>query len=293
MNIMLTGAGGMLGRALCSKLAAVPGWRLMPYVRSALDVRDNSAVQAALERCEPQVLVHLAAYTDVEKAEQEPDAAYRTNYLGTWYICQACALHGITLIYLSSDLVFDGKKGLPYVETDPPNPLNVYGCSKLAGEQLVRTLVRSHYIIRAGWMFGGNGSDHKFVGKILELAATGKPIQAVLDRIGSPVYTADLAETIRQILEKKLPWGTYHVANKGLCSRYEFAAQILRYAGLSGVTLKPVPSFFFAPGAPRPVFSALRPYALELMGCYNMRPWQEALEEYIMEIRRRGETYGG
>lgn len=283
MKIMITGAGGMLGRGLSAIFAAVPGWQVQSYNREALDVAERAAVQAALASCAPQVVIHLAACTDVDRGEKEPDAVYRTNFLGTWYLCQACAEQEITLVFLSSDLVFDGNKGLPYVETDQPNPLNVYGCSKLAGEQLVRGMVRRHYIIRAGWMFGTADRDHKFAGKIMERALSGKSLHVVMDRIGSPVYTHDLAEKIRDILAERLPWGTYHVVNKGLCSRYDFACHILSYAGMEKVPLYPVSSAMFPQGARRPINSALRNYALELMGCNTMRPWQEALQEYVVK----------
>lgn len=286
MKIMITGAGGMLGRELNSILAPVPRWQIHAYTHAELDVEDQLAVQSAVSSCKPEVLLHLAAYTDVERGEKEPDTVCRTNYLGTWYVCQACAMENVTMVYLSSDLVFDGKKGQAYVETDSPNPLNVYGHSKLAGENLVRELLPRHYIIRAGWMFGSMGQDHKFAGKILERARAGQPLQVVMDRIGSPIYTCDLAGKIRDMLKENYPWGTYHVVNKGLCSRHEFASQILRYAGLDGVEIAPVASASMGGDVPRPVVSALHNYALELMGRNNMRTWEEALEEYMREILR-------
>lgn len=283
---MITGASGMLGQALTEAFNAIPEWHVHPCPRSVVDVTDYTAVQTALASYNPHVLIHLAAYTDVEKGENEPDAVYRTNYLGTWYICQSCTMLDVKLIYLSTDLVFSGTKGLPYIETDLPAPLNIYGRSKLAGEKLIRALVRHHYIIRTGWMFGGSKNDHKFVGKVIAQAFTGNPLYVVTDRIGSPVYTGDLAEKIRDMLAYGLPWGTYHVVNTGLCSRYEFASQILRYAGITGVPVHPV---ITASGAPRPFISALRNYALELMGYNDMRPWQESLEEYVLQmLRERG-----
>ncbi len=281
MKVMITGAGGMLGQTLTENFAIREGWLLQPYTHAMLDVGDYTAVQAALASFNPHLLIHLAAYTDVEKAEKEPDSVYRTNYLGTWYICQACSMLDITMVYLSSDLVFDGRKGLPYVETDQTGPLNIYGRSKLAGEELVRNLVRRHYIIRAGWMFGDSKKDHKFVGKVLEQAFTGKTLHVVMDRIGSPIYTNDLAKKIREIISDGLPWGTYHVVNKGLCSRQEFAVSILRYAGINDLPVIPVDTSYFPSGAPRPINSALCNYALELMGRNNMRPWQDALQEYV------------
>lgn len=284
MRIMLTGAGGMLGRDLTDILAKQGGRLLQACDHATLDVQDFSAVQAALAGYHPELLIHLAAYTDVEKAEGDADAVYRTNYLGTWYVCQACAMLDITLVYLSSDLVFDGKKGLPYLETDRRNPLNVYGRSKLAGEDLVRNLVRRHYIIRAGWMFGGRENDHKFAGRLMEQAKAGNTLHVVNDCIGSPIYTRDLAEKIREIIMDGLPWGTYHVVNRGSCSRYEFALEILSLAGYADLTVIPVAGSYFPGAAPRPLNSALRNYALELMGRNDLRSWQEALEDYITAI---------
>ncbi|MDO9536208.1 MAG: dTDP-4-dehydrorhamnose reductase [Bacillota bacterium] len=284
MRVLVTGAGGMLGRSFALYLSRHESWVNFLSHRSKMDVTDSTAIQNGFNHSQPDVVIHLAALTDVDLCQKEPDAAYLTNYLGTWFVAQACAQRNITMVYLSTDMVFDGSKESSYIETDIPSPLNIYGKTKLAGECLVRNLVSHHYIIRTGWMFGGIQEDHKFVGKIIEQILTGKELKVVTDRIGSPIYTEDLANKIINMLTENLPWGTYHLANRGSCTRYEFARQIMDYSELPNISIVPILSSDFPVDTPRPAMTALRNYSLELMGKDDMRTWQEALNEYVAKM---------
>lgn len=284
MRVLVTGAGGMLGCSFALHLSRDEGWVNFLPNRSKLDVTNSASVQENFHHSQPDAVIHLAALTDVEQCQKDPDAAYLANYMGTWFVAQACAQRNITMVYLSTDMVFDGSKESSYIETDIPSPLNIYGKTKLAGEVLVRNLVPHHYIIRAGWMFGGFQEDYKFVGKIIDQIMSGKELKVVTDRTGSPIYTEDLAKKIINILTENLPWGTYHLANRGSCTRYELARHIMDYSGLPHISIDPVPSSYFPVDTPRPAMTALRNFSLELMGKDDMRTWQEALREYVAKL---------
>jgi dTDP-4-dehydrorhamnose reductase len=277
MRILITGAGGMLGWSVVPVLSQYH--EVSAFNHAELDITDRFAVERAMQAVRPQVVVHLAALTEVDYCELYPDEAFHTNTLGAWIVAMACQQSGSLMVYLSTDGAYDGKKGEPYTEYDPVNPLSVYSKSKIAGEMHVRNLLRNHYILRAGWMFGGGERDHKFVGKIVERACRQSELMAVADKVGSPIYTQDLAQTIRKLLDISL-FGTYHVSNHGFCSRYEFAVEIVKQLGLP-CTVKPVSSDYFPSPAPRPPMTVLRNHNLELAGLDDLRPWQAALEDYL------------
>jgi dTDP-4-dehydrorhamnose reductase len=278
----------MLGIDLCSLLEAtghtvlrtdvsvregmqVPVWE-------PLDITDTQAVMTAIGRHQPDAVIHTAAYTDVDGCERSPERACLINGLGTWNIAAACGEHDVRLIYISTDFVFDGTKTTPYTELDAPNPINHYGRSKLAGERLVAQLCRKHFIARAAWMFGIYGPS--FPGKMLDLAKTRPELSVVVDQVGSPTYTRDLAQALVSLLDSPL-YGIYHITNAGSCSWYEFAKATLEIAGVTGVQVKAMPSSQWPSPTKRPAYSVLRHYALELQGRDNLRPWQQALTEFI------------
>ncbi|HLJ55798.1 MAG TPA: dTDP-4-dehydrorhamnose reductase [Chthonomonadaceae bacterium] len=287
MRILVTGANGMLGIDLCTLLAA-DGHELIrtdivandtsPDPWEPLDITDPHAVARCLLEHQPDVVIHSAAYTDVDGCERNPDQAFRVNALGTWNVASVCGGHHITLVYISTDFVFDGSKNEPYTEFDTPNPLSRYGASKLAGEQFVRQLCRQHFIARTAWLFGVHGPS--FPSKMLELARTRTELSVVVDQVGCPTHTRDLARALMALLRSQL-FGTYHITNAGSCSWYEFARATLELSGVHNVLVHPMPADKWPSPTRRPAYSVLRRYALELQGRDTMRPWREALADYL------------
>jgi dTDP-4-dehydrorhamnose reductase len=280
---LLIGGRGTLG-ADVSRIFAELGYPLAGPGREALDVRDPAQVLRAIEEFQPARVIHLAALTDVDACQRDPEAAFRTNTLGAQNVALACQRHGLELLYISTLAVFNGHKPEAYTEFDAPDPANIYGRSKFEGEQMVRALVPRHYVVRAGWIFGGGPHDKKFVGKILAQARERTELQAVDDKFGSPTYTVDFARGLARLAESGL-YGTYHLVNTGQpASRFEVAQHIVQAAGLSHCQVLPVSSSTFPLAAPRPRMEAARNYQLELRGLHWMRPWTEALEEYAHSL---------
>jgi dTDP-4-dehydrorhamnose reductase len=281
MKILITGAAGMLGSDLCPIFAQAHD--IVATDIHELDVRDPGQVLRWSEQVRPDVILHLAAATEVDECERNPDLAYATNAIGTRNVALACQRVGATLVYISTASVFDGTKCEPYTEFDVPNPQSHYSRAKYVGEQVVQSLLSKYYIARAGWMFGGRAEDKKFVAKITELAQSKPVLTIVNDKFGSPTYTVDLARGLLKLIETGW-YGTYHLVGTGAyCSRYEFAQTILGYAGNRTCELRPVSSAAFPLSAPRPRMEAARNYHLELMGCNWVRPWREALQEYVQQ----------
>jgi dTDP-4-dehydrorhamnose reductase len=249
----VTGAGGQLATALAGVLEG----EVFLSREETLDIRDAAAVHAAVHAFAPDVLIHAAAYTDVDGAEAYPDVAEAVNVEGTRNAVRAVRGTHTTLVYLSSDYLFDGTKGAPYVESDPTNPLNVYGRTKLAGEQAVLEWVHG-VSIRTAWLFSETG--HNFVRTILrvgrERAATGEPLRVVDDQVGSPTYAAQLAGALADALGQGLSPGIYHVAGAGYCTWCELAREVVQLAGLA-VEVLPISTAEAGRPAPRPAFSAL------------------------------------
>jgi dTDP-4-dehydrorhamnose reductase len=287
MKILVTGAGGMLGVDTCETLRArshdvVATGRTERDSVLPLDVTDTQRVRAFLEETRPAAVVHCAAWTDVDGAERDPDGAYRGNALGAWNVAAACAGVDAWMVYVSTDFVFDGAKGTAYTEFDRTNPLGAYGASKEAGEQLVRcTLPDRHIIARTAWLFGKHGRC--FPKTILRLAETKPEVPVVADQVGCPTHTPDLARKIADIIEDPLP-GTYHVANAGQCSWFEFAREIVRRTGLTTpvvpITGEEYATRFNSP-TKRPPYSPLRRLALEMRGMDDLPEWQDALATFL------------
>ncbi len=245
----------------------------------SVDVCDAIAVKRAIAEARPDVVLHLAAATDVDRCEREPDWAERTNAVGTQNVVRACETSAIPLVYVSTGAVFPGERTEPYTEVDTPAPSNVYARSKHAGEQIVDALPR-HYIVRAGWMFGGASRDVKFVGKIARLIQGGQTrLEAVDDLVGSPTYALDLLLGIHRLMQTGA-YGVYHLANAGSCTRYACALAIRDTLERPDVEIAPVSSDRFPLPAPRRS-EALGSVKLEPLGL-AMRPWREALREYLL-----------
>jgi len=293
MRVLITGSGGMLGGAVYPAFVRaghdVVSTDLVPrpapgLPMGLLDVRDYGAVHEAILANKPELILHLAAETDLERCETDRDHAYLTNAIGTQNVALVAAELGLPLVYISTAGVFDGTKGdEPYTEFDRPNPINVYGGSKYEGELIVQHTVARHFIVRAGWMVGGLERDHKFVAKVVSQLRDGaKTIHAVTDKLGTPTYTEDFAQNLLALVATPF-YGLYHMTCEGAGSRLEVAQAILEYYGRTDVEVVPVSSDFFAKTyfAPRPRSEMMRNYALQLRGLNRMRPWPDALRAYL------------
>lgn len=277
MKVLVTGGRGQLGRDL-EEILAAQGHRVAAWGREELDVTVPASVRDAFRQFGPEAVVHAAAYTNVDGCESEPERAFRVNALGTRNVAVACQETGAAMVYVSTDYVFDGSAREPYTEFDRPNPVNLYGLSKLAGEQYVSTLLHRHFIVRTSWLYGAHGKN--FVKTILQLARERDELSIVHDQVGCPTYSRDLASAIATLVPTSL-YGIYHVTNAGWCSWFDFARHILKEAGVEGVEVRPITSLQLGRPARRPAFSVLRNYCLELEGLPPLRPWQEALREFL------------
>lgn len=275
MRIVITGALGQLGRCLQQALIAN---ELLLLDLPEHDVTDPDIIPA-IGSFQPDVVIHAAAMTDVDGCELDPDSAHRINALGTRNVAVACQACHAAMLYVSTDYVFDGIKGEPYLELDEPNPVCVYGRSKLAGELVVHDLLTRYYIVRTAWLYGPGGSN--FVTKILELAAHREELSVVTTEVGSPTYAPDLAAAIVRLIEYPL-YGTYHLVNEGSCSRYEFAEKILEFTGQTHVTLRGVERY--ERPAAVPANAALRNFCAATQLGITLRPWQEALRAYFDDV---------
>jgi dTDP-4-dehydrorhamnose reductase len=275
MRALVTGAHGMLGSDLCRLLQQ--GHEVIGLGRNALDVCDRAAVRRTLMDLRPDSVFHLAAMTDVDACERAPADAWRVNAEGTAHIAQVCHAIGALLVFPSSIAVFDGEKAEPYTEDDLPRAANLYGRTKLAGEDAARINER-HVVARSGWLFGGGQADKKFVGKILRLARGRSELSVVVDKFGSPTYTHDFAAGMIALVERGF-YGTVHVVNAGgPASRYQVARAVLDCAGITSCALQPITSDAFPLPAPRPRMEAAASVRWPLA---PLRDWREALCDYI------------
>jgi len=283
VRILVTGAMGMTGSVLVPALRE-HGHHVLATDIDDLDVRRPSDVHAWMHRTMIDLVAHLAAETSLEVCQNVPDHAWLTNAIGTKNVALECRKTGIPMVYISSAGVFDGTQREPYTEFDTPNPINVYGATKYEGERFVRQFVPNHYIMRCGWMMsGGPGKDHKFVSHVMTQIHDGvDTIHAVSDKFGSPTYAPDFAACFETLIRSG-DYGTYHTVNAGSCSRYDVARAILDILGRYDIALRPASSSFFSERffAPRPTSEAMRNYVLDLQGKNTMRPWRDALEDYL------------
>lgn len=278
MNILITGAQGQLGCDVCLE-AAKRSWQVTGVDIADFDLTDRAATHAALSEIKPDVVIHCAAYTAVDRAESEPEQAFAVNENGTRHMAQYCAEHGAWLVYVSTDYVFDGSGTRAWEVEDMPAPLNVYGKSKLAGEQAVRELCEQYMIVRTSWVFGRHGAN--FVKTMLRLAGERASINVVADQIGAPTYTADLARLLCDMAARPTA-GLYHASNAGECSWADFAQEIFSYAGLPCV-VNDIPSSEYPTPAMRPKNSRLSPKALIDAGYDILPPWEDALKRMMEE----------
>jgi len=284
MKVLLIGANGQLGADLCK---ALQHFEAIPLTRIDIEITDMDSVREACHKHKPDAVINTAAYVQVDDCETNQDKAFLVNALGARNIAVVASELGAKLVHISTDYVFGGKtepRATPYTEFDIPVPSNVYGESKLAGEDFVRHLCLSHFIVRTSGLFGraaSSGKGGNFVETILKLAHERDEIRVVNDQVFSPTYTKDLAGKIAELIATEY-YGVFHITNKGACSWYEFTKEILRLAELKTPVI-PVSSEQYPQKARRPRFSVLGNYHLRLLGMDDMRPWQEALKDYMWD----------
>jgi len=285
MKILLIGANGQLGSDLVKVLT---GEDLVPLTHQDIEICDAEVTRAVIARHQPDVVINTAAYHRVDECETNVAKSFQVNTFGVRNLALACREAGATLVHMSTDYVFDGRKGTPYVETDLPNPINVYGVSKLAGEHLVCYLLDEYFVVRTSGLYGVAGSSGKggnFVEGRLRQAREGKTIRMVNDQALSPTYTVDLARQIHRLIQTE-QYGLYHITSGGWCSWYDFTAKILELSGLE-TELIPQPTARSGAAARRPAYSVLENAALAHLGLDEMRPWEEALAAYLRERKNK------
>ena len=278
MRIMVTGAKGQLGHEVMAELAK----RQLPHIGVDIgdfDITDESQVFSAIEAYRPQAVIHSAAYTAVDKAEDEPELCTRINADGSGNIAKACDKFRAKMVYVSTDYVFPGTGQHFHKPHDDVGPLSVYGMSKLSGERQVAESLSEHFIVRTSWVFGKNGPN--FVKTMLRLGKERETINIVDDQIGSPTYAADLSPLLIDMCHGS-NYGIYHATNEGICSWAEFAQEIFRLASLSAA-VNPIPSSEYPTKAKRPLNSRLCKSCLDEGGFQRLSHWKEALEEFIRE----------
>ena len=271
MKILVTGAKGMLGQDLCPILED-EGYEVIETDIDNLDITNLENTQEVIKENKPDIVIHLAAYTNVDKAEEDKETAYKINTLGTRNIAQTCREAGITLVYISTDYVFDGEKEGKYLTTDKPNPQSVYGQTKYEGEKEVQKCEK-YYITRTSWLYGHHGRN--FVETMISLKDK-EELKVVNDQVGCPTWTVELSNGIVKILKENMPYGIYHVCGSGKTSWWGFSKKIFELCNLK-VNLKPCTTQEFPRAAKRPKNSVMENNGI-------CREWETALKEYI-ELR--------
>lgn len=272
MRLLVTGAGGMLGTELVG-VARRAGHDVIAAAHADLDITDVAAVQRTVAAERPDAIVNCAAWTDVDGAERDPDGARALNADAPGHLARAARDAGASMLHISTDYVFDGAKGAPYVESDPTGPISVYGRTKLDGELAVSDAADRHWVVRTAWVFGA--SRRTFVSAALE---AGGEVRGLTDQIGSPTWTGHLAPALLELLAGEA-YGIHHVAGAGVCSRYELAEEAIRRAG-GGAALVPTTLDQFDAPAPRPRSSAL---ASERADGVRLPAWQEGVAGFVAE----------
>jgi dTDP-4-dehydrorhamnose reductase len=279
-RVAIFGSTGQLGSDLVEVLREDSHFEAIALRHEDADCVDSESVRQVLKKSPPHIVINAAAYVRVDDAEDHPDEAFRVNAIGALNVARACAEIGALCVYVSTDYVFDGTKETPYVESDLPNPINVYGASKFAGEVLVRQATPRWLIVRVAGLFGKTGARGKggnFIETILAKAKKGEPLKVVNDIRLSPTYTRDAARALVNLLQSGQN-RIVHLANNGLCTWYEFAREAVDLAGVTA-TVRPVSSQQYPTSARRPNNSALGSESFVT----PLRPWQKALKAYLVE----------
>jgi dTDP-4-dehydrorhamnose reductase len=278
-RLLVIGAKGMLGRDLMNiLLSSLPDDEIVGWDIEEIDIQKEKDTVSKIERLQPDIVIHLAAYTDVDGCESNEERAFAVNAEGTKSVALAASSCQAKMLYLSTDYVFDGNKKEPYLESDFPHPLNVYGRSKLQGERYVQEMVNEALIIRTQWLYGRHGKN--FVTAILQQAREKSVLSIVNDQMGSPTYTMDLAKAISVLIQSGAQ-GIFHVANGDFCTWYTFGQAILELSGIEKVRVSPISSKELSRRAIRPSYSVLNCQKLRKETGLVLRPWSEALRDYL------------
>lgn len=296
-KVLITGSSGMLGIDLSKELSRsydVIGFDIAKNALSSVrkfikgDITNRRSVEAALFKIRPDIVIHSAAWTDVDGCERDSKKAFTINAIGTRNVASACKKIGATIVYISTDFVFNGRKKKPYVETDKTGPLSIYGTSKLKGEEFIKKTLDRYCIIRTSWLYGKHGKN--FVDTIAAKANTEKALNVVCDQVGSPTYTKYLAKALGALLDTIAPAkdtvedysGIYHVSNTGKVSWFDYARSILKIIG-SNTIVVPITSRQLARPASRPAMSVMDGAKFYALTGYKMPHWKMALQEYLRE----------
>jgi len=290
MKMLITGAHGQLGRDIIDQSQS-KGYQVQAPSEDDLDITDLGKVDHIITQLQPDLVINTAAYTQVDKAESEAAVAFKVNKTGCTHLARTCTKNHIPLVHISTDYVFDGRKGTPYIETDSISPLGVYGRSKAEGESEIRSILKEHIILRTSWLYGIYGQN--FVKTMLNLATRKQKIRVVSDQYGSPTSAADLARAILTISDRLHPgsdidWGTYHYCGRGVISWHTFAEKIMELARLHGgirtAQVEPVATADYPTQALRPVYSALDCGRISKHFGLDPQPWQKSLEITIRKL---------
>jgi dTDP-4-dehydrorhamnose reductase len=279
MRVAITGAAGLFGHGLVAAFST--RHEVFALTHSQADITDREAVGAALEQVRPGLVVHSAGIPDLDICEADPARAFLVNVHGTRNVVEAARQLGAGVAHISTDSVFDGQKSTPYLETDPPRPLTVYGRTKLQAEQAVNALAK-HWIFRVSVLFGLGKIN--FVEKGIRKVAGGDEYRVASDQVGSATHTVDAGMKIMEVVEAG-PCGLYHLSNQGVCSRWELASLAVELAGLNPEKVMGVPDALMGRRAPRLRYAVMEMSALRQAHLALPRPWQEALADYVRTIK--------
>lgn len=279
MKVFVTGVKGQLGFDVMNELKK-RGHEAVGVDIEEMDITDEESVNRVIKAAAPDAVIHCAAYTAVDAAEDNEELCRKVNAAGTRYIAAVCRELDIKMMYISTDYVFNGQGTRPWEPDDKREPLNVYGQTKYEGELAIEETLEKYFTVRIAWVFGVNGKN--FIKTMLNLGKTRDKLTVVADQIGSPTYTYDLARLLVDMIETE-KYGRYHATNEGLCSWYEFACEIFKQAGMN-VTVEPVSSDQFPVKAKRPMNSRISKDKLDENGFVRLPSWQDALERYLTKI---------
>jgi dTDP-4-dehydrorhamnose reductase len=285
-RILVIGAKGMLGKDLVEILRSSSrvdqrlDWEVFGWDIEEIDIQEEKNTVTKIESLQPDMVINIAAYTNVDGCESHDEKAFAINAEGMRHVALGALRCRAKVVYLSTDYIFDGKKREPYLEDDPPHPLSVYGRSKLRGEQYVQEMVEDALIVRTQWLYGKYGNN--FVASVLRQAREKEVLSIVNDQVGSPTHTIDLSRAISVLIQCDAR-GVFHVANSDLCTWFAFGQEILKLSGMEGVRIVPISSEELGRPATRPLYSVLNTEKLKRETGMTLRPWSEALKEYLLD----------
>jgi len=274
-RVLITGVKGQLGSSLLPLLSNdydVYGFDL------DLDIVNIDLVMQRFREVKPDIVIHAAAITNVDYCEAHPDENYRVNAFGAENIAIASLNSGAVLLYISTDYVFDGMKKNPYLEFDKTNPLNHYGCAKLAGENFVKSILNTYFIVRTSWLYSRGGKN--FPEAILKKARETGTLSVINDQYGAPTFTLDLSECIKSLIRTDY-FGTYHATNAGICTWYDFAVELIKQSGMKSIKIEPISSGEYSSPTKRPAYSVLENFCLKNRSIYEFRHYSEGIVDFF------------